>query len=143
MEQPDVVPHPYCYGCGDSNPVGLKLKHRLKEGVIVTEFVPQVEHQGWPGITHGGILLSLLYEVAENQPYQRGLAPMMKSIDTRFRRPAKVGETIIAKAWLAQESGREIHVAATLSTVSGQLLSEATAVLVMLSDEQKSRLGID
>ena len=45
-------------------------------------------HQGWPGIVHGGIISSLLYEVMENWPYMNGTVTMMRSMDTRLRKPA-------------------------------------------------------
>ena len=142
MEQVETKDYPYCYGCGDANPIGLRLSHRLERQRLVTEFVPLEEHQGWPGKVHGGILATLLYEVMENLPFLMGTATMMKSMETNFRRPATTGSTVVAESWLVEESGRQLNVSARL-TSSGELIAEGSAVLVVLSERRRQEMGID
>mgnify|MGYP000173868246 CR=1 FL=1 len=79
MTDAEVKKYPNCLGCGSSNPIGLRLKHRLEGDHLVTEFVPREDHQGWPDITHGGIIATLLYEVLENLPYHLGVVTMIKA----------------------------------------------------------------
>ena len=143
MEQVETKDYPYCYGCGDANPIGLRLSHRLEQQRLVTEFVPLDEHQGWPGMVHGGILATLLYEVMENLPFLGGTATMMKSMDIRFRRPAKTGPPVVAEAWLVEESGRQLNVSATLTSDKGELIAEGSAVLVVLSERRQQEMGIE
>ncbi len=81
--------YPNCFGCGSENPIGLKLSYRLEGDLVVASFVPQEDHQGWPEITHGGIIAALLYEVMENYSYQHGIVAMMRGMETTFRRPIK------------------------------------------------------
>ena len=142
MAQRQVEEYPYCFGCGDSNPIGLRLKHRIEDERLVTDFVPQEEHQGWPGIVHGGIIATLLYEVLENLPYHQGAVTMMRSMENRFRRPAKTGERIVARSWLVEQRGRNMSVSATLANEDGELIAEGNAELVVLSENQKERLGL-
>ena len=134
--------YPYCFGCGDSNPVGLRLKLRPEGQDLVARFVPKEEHQGWPGIVHGGIITSLLYELLENFPYYQGTVTMMKSMETRFRRPAKTGVGIVARSWLVDRDGRHMNVSATLTSEEDELIAEGSAVLVVLDQKQKERLGV-
>jgi len=134
--------YPNCFGCGSDNPIGLKLNYRVEDENIVTDFVPQEHHQGWPGITHGGIITSLLYEVMENYPYQKGIVAMMRGMETRFRKPINIGQTIIAKSWLVEESGRMMKVAGSLTNQDGVLLAQGEADLLVLNEEQIERLGI-
>lgn len=134
--------YPNCFGCGSDNPIGLKLSYRIEDEYIVTDFVPQEHHQGWPGITHGGIITSLLYEVMENYPYQKGIVTMMRGMETRFRKPINIGQTIIAKSWLVEESGRVMKVAGSLTNQDGVLLAQGEADLLVLNEEQIERLGI-
>jgi acyl-coenzyme A thioesterase PaaI-like protein len=138
----ELKKYPNCFGCGSSNPIGLRLKHRLEEDHLVTEFVPREDHQGWPDITHGGIIATLLYEVLENLPYHLGVVTMMKSMDTRFRRPAKTGKSLIAESWLVDRSDRNMTVSASLTGEDSELIAEGSAVLVVLSQRQRERLGI-
>ena len=142
MADAQVKEYPYCFGCGASNPIGLRLRYQADDKCLKTEFIPRDEHQGWPGIVHGGIITSLLYEVLENFPYYEGIIVMMKNMETRFRRPANIGEKIVAKSWLVERSGRNINISATLTTERDELIAEGKAVLVELTQDRIERLGL-
>ncbi len=143
MQGSGIKEYPNCFGCGQENQKGLGLRLRFERNKLVTDFIPKPEHEGWPGIVSGGIILALLYEVLENQPYHAGGAPMMKNIETRLRRPAHVGENIHAKAWEMSRTDREVRVGAALLNSDSKVIAEATATLVILNDAQKERLGIN
>ena len=143
MQGSGIKEYPNCFGCGQENPKGLGLKLRLEGDTLVTEFVPRPEHEGWPGIVSGGIILALLYEVLENQPYYAGDTPMMKCIETRLLCPAHVGESIRATAWEDSRTEREVCVSAAITNSELKVIAEASATLVILNDDQKERLGIN
>ena len=134
--------YPNCFGCGSDNPIGMKLSYRIEGENVVTDFVPQEEHQGWPGVTHGGIITSLLYEVMENYTYQNGIVAMMRGMETRFRKPISTGQMVTARSWLVEESGRAMKVAGSLTDEEGLLLAQGEADLLVLNDEQMERIGI-
>ena len=134
--------YPNCFGCGSDNPIGLKLIYRIEGENVVTDFVPQEDHQGWPGITHGGIITSLLYEVMENYPYQNGIVAMMRGMETRFKRPISTGQKITAKSWLVKESGRMLKIGGSLTDDDDVLLAQGEADLLVLREDQIERLGI-
>ena len=134
--------YPDCFGCGSDNPIGLKLSYRTEGENVVTDFVPREEHQGWPGITHGGIVTSLLYEVMENYPYQNGIMATMRGMDTRFRKPISTGRKVTARSWLVEERGRILKVAGSLTDEDGLLLAEGEADMLVLSADQIARLGL-
>ena len=134
--------YPNCFGCGADNPIGLRLRYRHEGDALLTEFTPGEAHQGWPGIVHGGIITTLLYEVMENFAYHNGAMPMMRNMQTRFRRPAKTGERITATASLINRNGREMSVTASLTQAQGELIAEGSAELVALRPEHIERLGI-
>ena len=66
----------------------------------------------------------------------------MKSMGTRFRRPANIGEKIVAKSWLVERSGRNINISATLTTEQDELIAEGKAVLVELNQGRLEKLGL-
>ena len=134
--------YPDCFGCGESNPIGLRLKYHSEGDRLLTEFMPGDDHQGWPGIVHGGIIASLLYEVMENLPYYRGIKVMMRGMETKFRRPAHTGEIIVATSWLSKDDGREMSVLGALNERNGRVIAEGKADLVALREDQIERLGI-
>ena len=53
-----------CFVCGRDNPIGLHL-HFQDNGVdeVTAEFTILPEFQGYPGIAHGGVIMSILDEV--------------------------------------------------------------------------------
>lgn len=142
MTEVQVKKYPHCFGCGDANPIGLRLKLRMEGDHLVTEFLPKEEHQGWPDIVHGGIISALLYEVLENLPYYQGAVTMMKSMETKLRSPAKIGQRIVARSWPVERTGRNMGVSATLTNEQGDLIAEGNAILVALSQSRKERLGL-
>ena len=51
-----------CFGCGQNNPIGLKLKFKWDGKTAKAEFTPNKFHQGWSDIIHGGITTTILDE---------------------------------------------------------------------------------
>ena len=53
----------HCFLCGVDNPIGLKLGfYDVGDGRVATRFTPLEQHQGYPGVMHGGIACALLDE---------------------------------------------------------------------------------
>ena len=80
-----------CFGCGEKNPCGLKLKFDWDGRTASSHFTPTELHQGWQGIIHGGILTSLLDEaMASGEVVGHGGSPGIRAVSgDRFggRRP--------------------------------------------------------
>src|SRR2546430_11187676 len=62
MELNDTSSYQRCFVCGHRNPYGLHLFFRLDQNTIVADFQPREEHQGFPGVIHGGIVAAVLGE---------------------------------------------------------------------------------
>src|SRR3712207_988224 len=58
--QDKYAPHNACFGCGPSNPKGLRIKSRVEGAEVVAEFTPEPHHQAFPGVLNGGIIGALL-----------------------------------------------------------------------------------
>jgi acyl-coenzyme A thioesterase PaaI-like protein len=56
----DAMPGDVCFGCGAENPHGLRIRSFWEGDEGVCRFTPMAHHQGWPGITCGGILATLV-----------------------------------------------------------------------------------
>jgi acyl-coenzyme A thioesterase PaaI-like protein len=54
-----------CFICGIENPVGLHLHmYETSPGVVETTYVAPEHFQGYPGVLHGGIVSSIIDEIA-------------------------------------------------------------------------------
>ena len=57
----------HCFGCGEKHPTGLHLVAHVGNAMDITaEFVVSQDHQGAPGLAHGGLLRSHLMRRLEN-----------------------------------------------------------------------------
>lgn len=119
MKLPDlkVIYHQdeYCFGCGQENPVGLKLVFDDDGDLVRSRFTPSKEYQGWNGVVHGGILFTLLDEAG-------GYAIISKNIhsgvtaksETTFKSPALMGKEILIEASVTRMTSRLIETQARL-----------------------------
>ncbi len=76
-----------CFVCGPENPIGLNLKFRLQDDICLGEFTPSRNHCGFDGMTHGGIIFSVLDDVMANWLFLKGIRGYTAKCDVRFKRP--------------------------------------------------------
>ena len=50
------------FGCGDDNPIGLRLRFTPSGEGVKASFIPSAEHQGFQEVVHGGIISTVLDE---------------------------------------------------------------------------------
>lgn len=56
----DHLPGRKCFGCGADNPRGLKIRSCWADDLAICEWTPDVYHEGWAGLTCGGIIATLV-----------------------------------------------------------------------------------
>jgi acyl-coenzyme A thioesterase PaaI-like protein len=74
-----------CFVCGPENPIGLRLTFRMDGDVCRSEFVPDTVHAGYRGVTHGGIVFSVLDDVMANWLWLSGIRCMTARAEIRYR----------------------------------------------------------
>ena len=142
-----------CFGCGSSNPNGLKLKVNHDPGdpeQIIGHFVPHESFIGVPGITHGGVLFTALECMASWAGMMLVGGPkaiwLLRSAQVTYHRPARAGELVNLVARIpqrAEPSGPQL-VHNEARNDSGDLLVNGQYKIVPLSPKKfKSLLGID
>ncbi len=80
-----------CFVCGKSNPIGLKLEFAQEGDEYVTYYTPLKVHQGYFGITHGGIVSTVLDEVMARYCRELGHKAVTGELVIRLRKPARTG----------------------------------------------------
>jgi len=83
-----------CFGCGMRNQIGLQLVFRQEGDEIVTEFTPDRQYQGFPGVLHGGVVATLLDETLSRTASAVGRWMMTARLDIRYRRAAPIGQPL-------------------------------------------------
>lgn len=121
-----------CFACGQKNPIGLKLEFYEDGDGLSARFTPRAEYQGYTGITHGGIVSTLLDEAMAKLVYEKGYMALTAELKVRFRKPAVVGEEHIVTGWIDRVAHRMIDCHAELRNSKGEVVAEAVGKMVMV-----------
>jgi acyl-coenzyme A thioesterase PaaI-like protein len=139
MELNDTTNYQRCFVCGQRNPYGLHLVFQLAQNTIVADFQPREEHQGFPGVIHGGIVASVLDEalgrtslLGVNQEWT-----MTGRLEVRYRRYVPYGPLLRVRATLEIERRRVLQASGmiTLADDESIVLAEAHGMYLPLSPE--------
>jgi uncharacterized protein (TIGR00369 family) len=137
----DYVFEPHnCFACGELNEHGLKLRLHLGERRSWTDFVPDARFEGWAGITHGGILATILDEVMAWALVAEDNWGVTARLSIDFKRPVPVGSQVRAEGWVVRSRRRLVDTAGQVVDSNGALLAVATAVYVAANEERKRQL---
>jgi acyl-coenzyme A thioesterase PaaI-like protein len=124
------VPYPHCDRCGSENAVGLHLEFEFDGTELRADFTPQDHHQGYPGIVHGGVIMSLLYEVMANIRRYSGDEAVLRRSTVEFQRPVPVGERLLVTARVVGETSQGWNLTAVLTDENDGRLASATGEAV-------------
>jgi len=117
-----------CFACGKSNPIGLKINFTVEGDTCTGEFTGTENHVGWNDTIHGGIVFSVLDDVTANVLYHQGRKAHTAKCEIRYRKPLKIGETVLLKGWIEKEKGRLIVLKGEARRVSdGVLVADCEA----------------
>ena len=98
-----------CFVCGPSNPIGLKLNFRIDGDVCRAEFTPGEAHMGYQGLTHGGIIFSLLDDVMANWLWLQGERCFTARADIRYRASLPIGTPVRLEGRMVKRKGRLVQ----------------------------------
>lgn len=130
-----------CFGCGSANPQGLYLEFRaLPDGGVWSAFVPQIVHEGYAGMVHGGITSTLLDEAMSWAVTQQGDLGVTTRLNVTFRAPLRAGHTVLLHGHVSNATRRTITTSAEVrDEATGKLLASATGEFMRVSAEQAAR----
>ena len=130
----------YCLLCGLENPIGLKLAfYEDEDNRVVVRYVPKEEHQGYPGILHGGIACALLDETIGRTLVRDDIWAMTVELNVRFRKPIPLGEPLTVVGEMARLRSRMMEGKGKVILADGSIAATATAKYIRLPDDQVER----
>lgn len=128
----------YCFGCGELHKTGLHLIAFAGEGLDLTgKFTVTENHQGAPGLAHGG-LLSLAFDEALGKLMWLIRTPAVTGrLETDFLLPVPMGRTLYINARITGQSGRKIYTQAEgrLDSPTGEVAVNAAALFISVPME--------
>ena len=135
----EFEPH-NCFACGELNEHGLKLQLHLEERRSWTEFVLDDRFEGWRGVTHGGIIATILDEVMAWALVAEDNWGVTARMTLEFKRPVLVGTRVRAAGWIVRSRRRLVDTAGQVVDSEGKVLATAEAVYVAAGEERKREL---
>jgi uncharacterized protein (TIGR00369 family) len=124
----------YCFLCGLENPTGLRLllyqdpaaRHVLAHLAVPARF------QSYPGIVHGGVVATLLDEVAGRASLLEGSDFLLVTVtlEIRYRHPTPIETPLTVVGWMTQPGRQRARAHGEVRLADGTVTAEADLVLV-------------
>lgn len=125
----------HCFGCGELHPTGLHLVAHVGEGQDITAvFTVTENHQGAPGLAHGG-LLSLAFDEALGKLMWLLRAPAVTArLETDFILPVPIGTELHISAQITGQVSRKVYASAEgrIGSPDGPLAVKAASLYIIV-----------
>jgi acyl-coenzyme A thioesterase PaaI-like protein len=136
-----------CFVCGMQNPIGLKIIFEGDGERAWAKFTASDEHQGYPGVLHGGITFALLDEVIGRAAMELDVTSpwmMTAKAELRYRKPVPIGEELTLMGELTRVRSRAVEGRGEIRLSDDSVAVEATAMYVKvpeyLAEEMKDQM---
>ena len=130
----------YCFLCGLENPVGLKLAfYEDEDDRVLARYVPDEEHQGYPGLMHGGITCALLDETIGRTLVRHDLWAMTVELNVRFRQPIPLGQPLTVVGEIVRLRSRTMEGKGEIRLADGTTAATAEAKYIILSEDKTAQ----
>jgi acyl-coenzyme A thioesterase PaaI-like protein len=115
-----------CFGCAPSNEFGLQMEFYDEGEETVCEWEPRPHFQGYGNILHGGIISTLMDEIASWYVFTKlKTAGVTYKLEVQFKSPVYTDRgSIILRAKLKDLSKRKADIDVKLYDHTGELCSE-------------------
>jgi acyl-coenzyme A thioesterase PaaI-like protein len=125
-----------CFGCGQDNPEGLRMRFEPTPDGSVCDFEVPDRYQSWRGMIHGGVVALLLDEAVGWASWHAGHPGLTGRLDVRLRRPLQLGDRVRVVGRVDRVRRSLVYASAYVDRVAdGARVAEATATLMTVPAE--------
>lgn len=126
-----------CFVCGHANKRGLQIPF-VKDGERGSRahYTARQEHDGWPGVLHGGVTFALMDEALGWALFYQGLRGVTARVETKFKLPIRTGACVVVRAWTTDRRRELISARAEVRSDDerSELLAELSATMYLLAE---------
>lgn len=121
--QERYAPGNACFGCGPSNPQGLRIRSFVERDEVVARWLPEPHHQAFPGVLNGGIIGALLdchcnwaaaHHLMQRRKLDRPPCTVTADYAIQLKRPCPMDKPISLRAKVVESTGDRAVVEGTL-----------------------------
>lgn len=124
-----------CYICGMFNPMGLKCQfYNMEDDSVMTLFKFREEHQSFPQRVHGGLIGTMLDELAFRSYWVKDdtVFGVTMSMETKFRKPVPYEMELVGKGIIISDSTKFFKTKTMILDREGTLYAEAETNYIKL-----------
>lgn len=129
----------YCFICGMDNPIGLKSQfYNMEDGSVMTLFKYLPEHQSFPQRVHGGLIATMLDELAMRAYWVKNetIFGVTTSMETKFRKPVPYNIDLIGKGEIISDTSKFFKTKTVIMDRDDKVFSEAITSYIKLPIEK-------
>ena len=124
-----------CFVCGPHNPIGLRLSFTIHDDICLSHFIPETNHCGYDGVTHGGIIFSALDDVMANWLFLKGLKAFTAKCEVRYRDTLPIGTKVRLEGHCLKRRARLTQMRGLIIREdTNQIVAEAEASFMLSSE---------
>ena len=130
-----------CFACSPSNPIGLQLSFEADDTYVYATWEPGENFQGYNNVIHGGVIATLLDEVAAWYiSVKVGTAGVTKSLRIEYLKPLYLTRgPVELRARMIKDSYPEIEMEAELYDSERNLCASSEATFFLYPPEIAKR----
>jgi len=96
--------HPRCVVCSPTNPRGLRLNFDLnKDGRLTGRFQLDYSAEGYPGLSHGGVIAAVLDGAMGNWLFAHDIVAVTIELNVTYRHPLRLEQEAWVEAALKED----------------------------------------
>ena len=121
-----------CFACGPQNANCLQLRIRANEYGVHALINPPQWVQGYSNIVHGGIIATILDELAVWAAFKKGFKSVTAELSMRMKRAMRIDSEYTADAKVITTKHRLIHAESRIMDRHQNLIASATVKLLKI-----------
>ena len=134
-----------CFVCGLENPAGLHAHfYQVDDDTCVGRFLPDDNHQGYPGRVHGGVIAAMLDETLGRAVWGDAQTwGVTAELTLRYKAPVPLGQMLTVVGRIVKENRRMFEAEGELLTADGTVAVKARGKYIKIPLEEILADGAD
>ncbi|HTD54447.1 MAG TPA: PaaI family thioesterase [Silvibacterium sp.] len=126
----------HCFGCGQENRTGLRLKFFVDgdHRIVCRVRIPR-RFEGPPGHVHGGVIATLLDEAMSKANRQFGITAMTRHMEVDYLKPVPLHVPLELSARHIDSADRKHHCQAEIRDASANVLARGKALFIAIDPD--------
>jgi len=135
--------HYDCFGCCPENPIGLHMEFYEDGDDIISFWNPQEHYQGWIGTMHGGILSTIIDEIAGWVVFRKlQTSGMTTRLDVKYKHPVLTSENqLTVVAHIREQHRQMVFIDAKIMNSQGEVCVEGSAIYFAFAQDKAKEMG--